>query len=269
MRLPSKSAALLLTVAFTAIAWTHLRFADLEAEIAALKTNAATQAARELPAHTALPPSAPFITSTPPAPDEDCGALRKRLAELETTVGELTDAWNRFANDERERRRRESMRAWGPEQATGAPDSGAGDQRTAWASQAADAGPEWLEAGFGKAVEIAQVRVLENDNPGAITKIVAVLPAGGEIVIWQGEEPRATAPADHVFNAPPGLVAAKIRLHLDTAKVPGWNEIDAVELIGRDGSRQWAETATASSTYAQPRNGGFGLETFVLESSSR
>jgi hypothetical protein len=35
--------------------------------------------------------------------------------------------------------------------------------------------------------------------------------------------------------------------------VPGWNEIDAVELIGRDGSHQWAKQASASSTYAEPR----------------
>jgi len=37
---------------------------------------------------------------------------------------------------------------------------------------------------------------------------------------------------------------------LDTNRTPGWNEIDAVELIG--GGAQWAKQATASSTY----NGG-------------
>ena len=42
-------------------------------------------------------------------------------------------------------------------------------------------------------------------------------------------------------------------LHLDTTRVSGWNEIDAVELIGRDGSRQWATSAKASSSYAGPR----------------
>jgi hypothetical protein len=264
MRLRSKSDILLLAVPLAVLAWMHFRLADLEAQIGSLKVPAAP---RDVSPRAAPESVIPVLPDAAPGPGDELIALRERLAELETTVGELTDAWNRFANEEREKRRRESMRAWGPEQATGAPDSGPGDQRTAWAALAADGGAEWLECGFGQAVEIAQVRVLENDNPGALTKIVAVLPGGGEIIIWQGAEPQATAPADHAFNAPPGIIAAKIRLHLDTAKVPGWNEIDAVELIGRDGSRQWAETAAASSTYAQPRNGGFGLETFFLESS--
>ena len=50
------------------------------------------------------------------------------------------------------------------------------------------------------------------------------------------------------------VVAREIRIELDTAvnKKPrrGWNAIDAVELVGRDGSRQWAAEAEASSTYA-------------------
>jgi hypothetical protein len=62
-----------------------------------------------------------------------------------------------------------------------------------------------------------------------------------------------------------------VRVYLDTAKVPGWNEIDAVELIGRDGTRQWAVSATASSTYAQGREQaahGFGGELEVNDAGS-
>ncbi len=48
-------------------------------------------------------------------------------------------------------------RAWGPEQATGAPNTAtAGDQQTAWASRTQDGQPEWL--------------VLEYDHPVTITK---------------------------------------------------------------------------------------------------
>jgi hypothetical protein len=46
------------------------------------------------------------------------------------------------------------------------------------------------------------------------------------------------------------VLANSIKVYLDTARVPGWNEVDAVELIGKDGSRQWAKRASASSTYA-------------------
>jgi hypothetical protein len=180
-------------------------------------------------------------------------AFDERLRELERTVDELADAWNRFAVDEDEKRRKAAMRAWGPEQATGAPDcKGAGDQRSAWASLQADGGEQWLETSYAKPVEIAQVRVLENENPGAIVRIVAILDGGTEVPLWNGDEPKSSAPADHVFPVRPGIVASKVRVVLDTSKVPGWNEVDAVELIGRDGSRQWATTATASSTYAEP-----------------
>ena len=41
-------------------------------------------------------------------------------------------------------------------------------------------------------------------------------------------------------------------------RVAGWNEIDAVELIGRDGSRQWAKGANASSSYGASRGLSFG-----------
>jgi len=154
------------------------------------------------------------------------------------------------------------MRAWGPEQATGAPDcKGAGDQRTAWASLQPDGGEQWLETSYETPVQVAQIRVLENDNPGAIARIVAIMDGGTEVPLWSGDEPKMPAPADQYFNVRPGVVASKVRIVLDTNKVPGWNEIDAVELIGRDGSRQWATSATASSTYASPSRGEFG--TFV------
>lgn len=204
--------------------------------------------------------SAPASSS---AVDDDQNArllsIEQRLQNLERTSDELADAWNRFAADEDDKRRKASMRAWGPEQAIGSPDSGAGDQRTAWASLQADGGEQWLETTFAKPVEVAQVRVIENDNPGAVVRIVAVLDGGTEIPLWSGEEPKLAPPANQIFSVRPGVVAAKVRIILDTNKVPGWNEIDAVELIGRDGSRQWATSATASSTYASPtRQEAFG-----------
>jgi hypothetical protein len=182
-----------------------------------------------------------------------------RLAEIESTVDELAQAWNRFAEEEEEAKRsRVSMRAWGPEQASGAPDTlTAGDQATAWASLAPDGGTEWLQAEFANAVEAAQVRVLENDNPGAVVKITGLTENGAEVTLWQGEEAKLAVPADQVFNVPAGLRVRSVQVWLDTAKVPGWNEIDAVELIGRDGSRQWAKSTTASSTYASPRDNSF------------
>src|SRR2546423_3906085 len=145
-----------------------------------------------------------------------------------------------------------TRRLWSPEQVIGPPDTmQAGDMGTAWASGSPDGGVEWLKVDYLNDVTIAEVRVRETYNPGAIIKIAAVLADGTETLIWKGEEPRAEAPVDRTFEAIQGNVRAKsVKIYLDTQKVPGWNEIDAVELIGTDGSRQWASQASASSTYA-------------------
>jgi len=113
-------------------------------------------------------------------------------------------------------------------------------------------------------VDIAEVRVRETHNPGAIFKVSAFLANGTEVTLWEGTEPAATASVEMSFQIPSGVNTKSVKVYLDTRRVPGWNEIDAAELIGRDGSLQWAKQASASSTFAEPRmaNRTRGLETF-------
>jgi hypothetical protein len=145
-------------------------------------------------------------------------------------------------------------RGWGPEQVVGEPDTlQAGDISTAWAPREPDGGEEWLKLDYEKAVDIAEVRVRETHNPGAISKVTAFLANGTEVTLWEGVEPKTAPPVEMSFQVPDSVNASSIKVYLDTKRVPGWNEIDAVELIGRDGSHQWARQASASSTYAEPR----------------
>ncbi len=127
------------------------------------------------------------------------------------------------------------------------------DISTAWASREQDGGEEWLKLDYENAVDIAEVRVRETYNPGAVSKITAMLPNGGEVVLWEGVEPSAAAPVEMSFQVPASVNARSVKVYLDTTRVPGWNEIDAVELIGRDRSHQWAKQVSASSTFAEPR----------------
>ena len=144
-----------------------------------------------------------------------------------------------------------SKRAWGPEQATGAPDTAtAGDFQTAWASLLPDGGPEWLQVEFPNPVVLGEIRIRETFNPGAISKITAFLNQE-EVLLWEGEANAMPAPADMVVKPDSRVLSNRIKIYLDTTRVQGWNEIDAVELVGEDGSRQWASSATASSTYAE------------------
>jgi len=159
----------------------------------------------------------------------------------------------------------QAKRPYGPEQATGEPDTfEEGDLATAWASLRPDNGPEWLKVEFEKEVTVAEVRIRETFNPGAVTKVTAFDKDGNEQVLWEGREPQHQVPGDFVAAANKETASKSVKIYLDTRLVPGWNEIDAVQLVGKDATRQWAVRATASSTFANAGRGGDG-EIVVLD----
>jgi hypothetical protein len=148
-------------------------------------------------------------------------------------------------------------RPWSPGQATGEPDAWlfktGGDYIQAWASLTPDGQEEWLELTWDEPLEAVGVDVYETYNPGALVRVIAYKD-DVEVAKWEGIDP---TPRD----APDGkgiskirfdklVSTAKIRLILDSANVPGWNEIDAVGLVDTSGTVHWATGATASSTYA-------------------
>ncbi|QDT44724.1 hypothetical protein Pan241w_48400 [Gimesia alba] len=140
---------------------------------------------------------------------------------------------------------------WSPGQATGEMNSPkAGDQKTAWAALAQDKGAEWIKLEYKTPVEVYAVRIYENFNPGAVSKVTGFDKAGTEVLIWEGKEPLKKAP--NIFEVKPEskLVSQSIKVYLDTKRVKGWNEIDAVQLVSSNNSKQWATKASASSTYA-------------------
>jgi hypothetical protein len=145
-------------------------------------------------------------------------------------------------------------RNWGPEQATGAPDTNeAGDFPTAWASQTPDGQDEWLLLEYEKAILPKEVVVHESFNPGALVRVTAFKLDGEEVEVWKGKDPTTPDKASGVSVIPLKIDfrTNRIRLHLDSRNVPGWNEIDAVGLKDKDGKVQWAQSAEASSTYAE------------------
>lgn len=117
---------------------------------------------------------------------------------------------------------------WAASQATGAPDSQEGDSRTAWAAREADGGPEWLRLKFPATVKALKIRIHENLTPGGVTAIDVVGVDGVHRRAWEGEDPGA-AWFEVVLR---GIVGREIVILLDTKKHAGWEEIDAVELLG-------------------------------------
>ena len=154
---------------------------------------------------------------------------------------------------------------WSADQATGAPNSHkAGDQKTAWASLQENKGSEWIKLEYQTSKEVQSIRIHENFNPGAISKVTVFGADRMEVLIWEGKEPAQNAPNIFEVKAQSNVVSKSVKIYLDTKRVRGWNEIDAVQLLGRDGSQQWAVKASASSTYAS-RNARQGSREITLK----
>lgn len=141
---------------------------------------------------------------------------------------------------------------WNALQAIGAPNTPEyGDHATAWASATPDGGPEWLLLRYSNAVQPARLRVWQTYNPGAIIKITGFAIDNREIVLWQGKDPLAGTAAVGVaeFTLQADVPINRVKLHLASEHVAGWNEIDAVQLEDSVGGQQWASGAIASSNY--------------------
>lgn len=144
--------------------------------------------------------------------------------------------------------------AYGPQQATGAPDTfNPGRQPTAWNSSTPDGQREWLSLRFETPLKPTEIVVHETSAPGAVTKIAAFDAEGKEVVAWEGTDPtpRTQPWGVSVFPVTLEFPVSRVKLYLDSPAVPGFNEIDAVGLRSGRAQPQWATTATASSTFGQ------------------
>jgi hypothetical protein len=134
-------------------------------------------------------------------------------------------------------------------QAAGAPNAEPNvDDPAAWASSRGDMGLQWLELSYRTPLRANRLRIFEVNSAGAIVEVQTVDSSGQRRTVWRGTDPTIRPGVfDLRIDATPYRVA-RVRLILDTSRRPGWNEIDAVELVGPDG-RAWAASAVASSNY--------------------
>jgi hypothetical protein len=148
---------------------------------------------------------------------------------------------------------RAEKRDWGPEQATGEPDTpDYGDIVTAWASKTEDAEVEWLALEYAEPCQPVAVIVHETFNPGAVYRVTGFRENGEEVELWKGKDPVRPGDGRRVAIIPvrPDFAVRRIKVYLDSANFPGWNEIDAVGLVDDSTRIRWAVKAEASSTYA-------------------
>lgn len=144
--------------------------------------------------------------------------------------------------------------SWSHRQACGPPDTPtAGDQVTAWAPSTPDGDVEWLEVDFARAVVPSQVRVVQTYNPGGVCKVEVYDPQGVLSTAWEGQDPTPPGSGMGTSDVPLKVTfpVRTVRIWIDSPNVPGWNEIDAVGLVGPTGDVQWAVRSRASSFYGQ------------------
>ena len=146
--------------------------------------------------------------------------------------------------------------AWSIDQILGQPDTtGFGDIATAWAPQNRDAGTEWVIVEFPSTVKATGVDVYETFNPGAVVRVASVSMSGAEQIVWEGTDPVWLTPPSPAalysgastftvngftvalpvsarggipkIKFPAPVSTRRLKLYIDSAAVPGWNEIDA------------------------------------------
>src|SRR5271163_4493440 len=124
---------------------------------------------------------------------------------------------------------------WSANQATGAPNVDKyGDDGHAWTSKTPDAGIEWLDLKYPKPVHAEEVRIRESCGSGAVIKVETFDEQGAAHTLWAGNDP--TTELNYLLIKTPktSYKTDHVKITLATNVVPGWNEIDAVQLVGSD-----------------------------------
>ena len=52
-------------------------------------------------------------------------------------------------------------------------------------------------------------------------------------MLWQGEDPTVDCPGELIVKLAPAVSLEKLRVTMDTARVAGYNEIDALGVVGQ------------------------------------
>lgn len=120
-------------------------------------------------------------------------------------------------------------------QATGSPDiESYGNNGLAWTPKTPDAGIEWLDLQYAKPVHATKVRVRESYGAGAVVKVELFDEQGAPHAVWTGAD--STKTLDYLVVEFPKTTfkTGRVKLTLATNVVNGWNEIDAVQLVGTE-----------------------------------
>lgn len=194
------------------------------------------------PATTPAPATAAVAGSTTPAESAEAAAKRKAVDFALREDGYKSDPLGQWATDAKASSTyandlNNATAGYHPMRATGAPDvQRYGDTAEAWASKTADSGIEWLELSYAKPVSATELRIRQNHAPGAIIKVELFEANGAAHTVFQGPDSTVyeanTISWLNIKTDKTPYKTQRVKITLATNSVPGWNEIDAVQLVG-------------------------------------
>lgn len=135
------------------------------------------------------------------------------------------EASSEFANPE-----------WAALQAIGTPDTTrCGDYQTAWATAGSDS-IAWIELRFPVAVHVTMVNIVESFNPNQVWKVELLGAFDRAFEIYNQPPNQIDQPCPYTLSITVDQTEGRydaVRITLDQSILGlGWNQIDAVELIG-------------------------------------
>ncbi|WP_250631019.1 OmpA family protein [Rhodoflexus caldus] len=123
---------------------------------------------------------------------------------------------------------------YGAQQVLGKPNKlpAHGESPCAWRTATANNNRgEWIKVTFNKLISAQTIVIAESWNPGAVAKIKLYDEAGKEYTVYHNPAPKPIPQKVQMLVlhiAPTPYKVAALRLELQTAAVPGFNQIDAI-----------------------------------------
>lgn len=145
--------------------------------------------------------------------------------------------------------------SWSAEKALGAPDVYPlyGDIGSSWASLMGDDAREYIVLGYDNADPVNYIDIYETFNPGAVDTVYVKNPNTGEFEVVYSADALVEPPVSsvlHITFAETSYPVNEIRIAMNSAAVPDWNEIDAVGIGLSDiYSYQWSTSETTSQIH--------------------
>jgi outer membrane protein OmpA-like peptidoglycan-associated protein len=112
-----------------------------------------------------------------------------------------------------------------------------GDSPCAWSPAEADNRSEdWIKVGFEKVVPLKQIAIAENFNPGAIVRVYVYDATGKEYLVSETPAKQQTVKGRmlRIFPKQQNLLVNAVKLVMQSGKVSGFNQIDAVGISDSD-----------------------------------